>query len=357
MGASVRDTIKAAMEVLSEQKPNEEAGIKVPDETEELDQDEIEGTEEVEESEEEEQDEDSEGQAEDAPSDALPDTQEVFEAYPKSWKASEKPFFEKLPAQVKKEILRREEDRDKFLLKKSNEISQVQQRYKEVENVFESHKDYLTAKKIHPAALINNLLNVEKIMDSDPVHGLQYLASYYGIDLSALAQQAAKNPNARATPEYISLESKLKQIESEMLRQKQIEQDREHKSLQNDVQSFIGEKDSRGNPKHPYIGAVMEDLTKLVPLVKRENPTASGQEVLKAAYEKAIWMNPSVRQMILNQEKLKESNRKKEELKNKTERAKRAGVTISGSPEAAKSSERPSSVRDAIMHAIRVHSN
>lgn len=89
----------------------------------------------------------------------------------------------------------------------------------------------------------------------------------------------------------------------------------------------MSQKDANGNPLYPHFDMVIDDVINIVQIqVDRGEPVD-----VKAAYDKACWMNDSVRLKL--QRAGSEAERKAAEAQRKRdiEEARRAGLSVSGS--------------------------
>ena len=68
------------------------------------------------------------------------------------------------------------------------------------------------------------------------------------------------------------------------------------------MQTFIDAKDTQGQPLYPFVDNVIDDMNDRVGAIRRQNPAADHGEVLKQAYEQAVWANPETRAVLIAQQ-------------------------------------------------------
>jgi hypothetical protein len=65
------------------------------------------------------------------------------------------------------------------------------------------------------------------------------------------------------------------------------------------IQQFAESKDEAGNPQHPYFQQVEDAMAWILQNDPEVKAIASGPEMLKAAYDRAVWANPTTRQSLI----------------------------------------------------------
>ena len=272
-------------------------------------------------------------------------------APPYSWSAEHKELFSQLPRPMQEYLTRREQERESFIGRKSQETKAIQEKYAPVDRIVQQYGDTFRRANLDPMQGLENLVLAQQYLDQDPVGALQLMAQSYGLDLSQLAGNAQQTSSPQAYPQmhYLNSEldtirSKLAAIEQEKIAQQQMAGIRE-------VETFAGEMDGNGKLLRPYMADVHEQMLEEISLIRSRNPEAVGREILQQAYEVACWKNPSVRARLI------ESERQPQVQAARVQQAKLAGSSVRGAPGASSlAAGNGSSVRDALLAAFDVHS-
>lgn len=149
-----------------------------------------------------------------------------------------------------------------------------------------------------------SLAAIDDGFEKDPVAMLKTLAESYGIDLSG-QQQAQPNP----------LENKISQLENAL---QQMQQSQQQQVVEREFNDFANAKDEAGNLKHPFVKDVLAEIKSVF--------AAGAAKNFAEAYEKAVWLNPAVREKLI-------AEKAQADLKNKTaeaEKAKNAAFSLNG---------------------------
>ena len=119
----------------------------------------------------------------------------------------------------------------------------------------------------------------------------QNMAQAYGVPLPQAGEEKQPPAPQPQDPRYSHLEQRLTQFEQQ-------QQNREAENVNLALQEFENELDENGDKKYPYYANVWEDMRDSIPSVRRANPGFSPKEILVAAYDKAVWANPSTRSLL-----------------------------------------------------------
>jgi hypothetical protein len=68
------------------------------------------------------------------------------------------------------------------------------------------------------------------------------------------------------------------------------------------VDRWMNEADAAGNPKRPYVGDVINEMSALIPQLKDADPTLTHAQALEQAYERATWAHPEIRVLLQQQQ-------------------------------------------------------
>ncbi len=130
---------------------------------------------------------------------------------------------------------------------------------------------------------------------NNPEATIKALAEAYGVGLGG-QQQAQPNP----------LENKVSQLENAL---QQMQQNQQKQVVEREFNDFANAKDEAGNVKHPYVKDVLAEIKSVF--------AAGAAKNFAEAYEKAVWLNPAVREKLI-------AEKAQADLKNKTAEAEKA---------------------------------
>jgi hypothetical protein len=197
------------------------------------------------------------------------------ESAPKTWRPEAAKAWETLPPEVKAEVLKREEDMFKGIESYKGEAALG----KAVKEVVTPFMPALQAAGIEPISHINKLLHAHQILSTAPLERkqaiFQSLASEYGVTLG----EAGDAPYI--DPQIANLNKTIDDLRSRLDTTDRIKAEATREELKKEIDTFAA------NPANVYFDEVANDIAHLL------KTKAVG--TLAEAYEKAVWMNPTVR--------------------------------------------------------------
>ena len=215
-------------------------------------------------------------------------------AAPKSYTKEFQENFKKLSPDWQKYLLEREKQVEKGFSDLGNKLNAS----KWPEKFFEERKQRLNESGFEKAQdYIEKLVLMDDAFEKNPAQTLKYLAAAYGIE--------GKNNNA---DNYEA----SKQILNDILFQKQAFEKERSAAACFDLQKFEDAVDENGNSKHPFLSAVKHEMISALKGGEAKN--------LEEAYQKALWLNDDVRNMMIE-------NKIKDVLEKKLDEALRAKET------------------------------
>ena len=211
------------------------------------------------------------------------------DAPPASWTKEAKQEWGYLTPTARAEIQRREKEIQTALSQTADA--------RKLGDTLAPYIDQMKAAGVQPADYVGNLLNWNAALRTQPAQAIAALTQQFIGDaqsaravVNALAQRfgldewdmgsAEQRGDSQATQQVVSLEARLRQ--------------QELATAQREWQEFQGAKSSDGKPLHPYAEDCKAEMADAI----RANPQLSFGE----AYERAKWLNPAVRQRILDAE-------------------------------------------------------
>jgi len=215
-----------------------------------------------------------------------------------------------------------------------DEITKLKTSAKEIDDVFAEWGDnYIKQAGVSRKEYMKNVLDIDRDLNKDPYRGIIRIAEMYGVDLTRFSQQQPQKPVETKPNDdlYIdpALDARLRPLQEKLASfEKQREQDLQAAKWQVTRQKNQADIDIF-SAKNPHYSKIPEN--KLFPLVKHyraENPHASNQEILKMAYDDAVWTVPQVREALLKEAEAK----KVQDANAKAQSARKAGKSVTGSP-------------------------
>ncbi|MBR6355687.1 MAG: hypothetical protein IKR92_02425 [Alphaproteobacteria bacterium] len=159
--------------------------------------------------------------------------------------------------------------------------------YNVVETLFGNRRDRLAQKGIKTfSQWLQGLAWLDAEMDARPAETLAAIAVVYGVDLRA-AQQAQPAINPAIMARVCQLERNYNDLTS-YLREMQ------NRNFNNTLNAFGRQTDREGNLLHPHFEQVKASICDLL----KSGAVAD----IEAAYQSALWLNPSVRKELVQKQ-------------------------------------------------------
>jgi hypothetical protein len=162
---------------------------------------------------------------------------------------------------------------------------------------------------------------------------LANIAHRYGLDLRAYAPRPQVGPNGQPLPPQPRQQEFRDPRVDELLRnlstQMQQKVAAETAETEGFVTRWMNEADAQGNPKRPYIGDVINEMSAMIPQLKEADPTLTHAQALEAAYERATWAHPEIRVLLQQQQQTQATARSRSESQQRVASARRgASVNV-----------------------------
>jgi len=256
-----------------------------------------------------------------------PQSDAVPSGPPVSWSADAKSEWGALSPATQAAVLKREQEASDGIRQKSEEI----RRYATMEQMFAPRREVFAKLGYqNDVQVMDTLMKFADGWARDPDALVQHLASQRGLQVSkqtgqsdAPSQEFREDQGAHSAQPEDDRIARLEQHIAERERQDaQRVQDR-NVAL---VERFIAD------PVNKHFEAVGPDVMAILPGIRSQNPNMSEEQLLKTAYDKACWTNEGVRQQILAEQNAAAEAKKQQEAKDRTERARRAGSSVTGAP-------------------------
>lgn len=221
---------------------------------------------------------------------------------PSSWKPVAKAAWAALPEPVRAEIYRREGDFHNGYkgIKETADFGQTMQR------VIDPFRELLAAERTTPekavASLMNTAATLRRGSPQQKQAAILGIMQEYGVALPQQApvqSQDGQQP-AQGQPQVYS-DPRVDTLLSHFQAQERFRQDQATQASNDATERFLSAVGPDKQPLHPFVDNVMADMSQRVGVIRAGNPSISHDEVLKQAYEQAVWANPETREVLLKQ--------------------------------------------------------
>ena len=230
------------------------------------------------------------------------ETSDDSSSAPGTWRKEAKAEWDKLPATVREEILKREADMFRGIEGYRADAALGNT----VKQIVQPHLAFFQRTGENPLQLLNNLTQAHIHLSSAPPAQRRELflqvAKSYGVDLLS--------EPAYVDPAVASLQTELHTVKSQLQSRMQMEADAERSKLKSQLDAFIAD------PKNEHVNDVLEDMAKLL-----QGGVASS---LEDAYQKACRLSPAVQAKELARQREVEAQKAKESAAEKAAAARQA---------------------------------
>ena len=228
------------------------------------------------------------------------------DAPPKTWRKEASAVWAGLPSEVKSEILKREED-----IFKGIESYKAEATFgKSMKDVIIPYEPILRQFNINPVQQVASLMNAHYTLatgnEQTKIAMFQKIAQDYKVDLGSLS--IGEPPYV--DPAVSALQNELNSVKSQLSAAAQTRYQEQATANKKQVDAFAADT------KNVYFNEVADDMAALL----SKGVVGSLQE----AYDKALWMNPSVRAKELARTTAESTQAAQAEAKAKADKAKAA---------------------------------
>lgn len=241
-------------------------------------------------------------------------------APPVSWAADVKQLWPTLPPAIQAAVLKREAEVSSGFKQKSDEVRQYQ-------SVLAPVAEAAQARGITVDQGVQSLMAAQQFLDRDPRAAISWLAENYGVDLADLASNPpAPQQQARPDPVVAQLYQTVSSLQERIAAQ-------DFQANLGTVESFAG--------KHPHWADVEDQIPALMKEIRASNSNLQGQSLLEAAYDRAVWLNPTVRAKLISEQQAEAARTAAQQVQQKAAQANRAAVSVRGSTAESRAPARP----------------
>lgn len=264
-------------------------------------------------------------------------------APPAGWTAAEKAMWADLPPALQGAVSRRE-----------TEISRGGQQWSEekrhMQAVYSPIAEAGRRRGIDPAQAAQMLAAAQDALDENPVNGIRRIAATYGVDLATLAGQAPAE-GSREQPQQPDIETLVRRAVQPLLAPIQERMAGEERHRQQMTVDLVTQFATA--PGHEHFDAVQDELMAMIPSIKAANPAWTHEKVLQDAYDRAVYANPSTRSVVLSAKQQADDAQRQADARARADKARRAAVSVTGSPSGSQATQAKDSLRAEIEAAFQ----
>lgn len=292
---------------------------------------------------------------------------------PARWTKKQKEWFNGLDSKFQQQLIDNDKNIQADYTRKMQEIGQERQRYQGLEEVLSPRREVWQRAGMTDQQALQSIMSYWDLANRDPMQFIQVVAQERGIDLAQMYQPTPQDI-ARYIAEYgdddgegqsqvvpaqvqarldelaqqnAQLQQYVQQIGGTVTNQQHREMHEVQTSANQALAQFQAETDDSGNPAHPFLDDVRQDMSALL---------RSGQaNDLKEAYDRAVWGRPDLRGKLLESMELQKQREYEKARQREAAQAKRAGSSVSasssGAPSPSSQSDDDMSLRDIIKQA------
>lgn len=246
--------------------------------------------------------------------------QEPARRPPSSWKKETQAEWEKLPAHVQEDVLRRESDFHKGI----EQYKTHAQRAASYDAAIEPYKPMLQSLGVAPEAAIGELFKTYTLLHNgsqdERAAALNQLARSAGLDINQIQEQ-------QIDPKYQELLAQNRSLQYDQVQREQQRLNQQRQELNSQISRFSEGKE--------HFNAVREDMATFLETGRAQN--------LDEAYDMAIWARPELRSSLLEQQTKAAEERARAAMQQ--QRAKTASVSVRGSSPVSGTSAAPTDLR------------
>lgn len=268
-----------------------------------------------------------------------------IERAPQAWKPEAREFWKQIPEAARREILRTEQNVQQTL-RETVEDRRLAQSIKETIRPFEH---FIKAEGSDPVKAFDNFLTTAARLRTGNVNEVAALVSdvvkNFGVGrfgnkfIESLDTTLAGGvvPQQQIDPYVAQMEQRVRQMESVFQQQQYQQAQQLDSSVRSELGSFMESAEFANDVRYE-----MADLIDMA--------TARGQDMsLQEAYDRACWANPEIRNIMTE----RQARERAQQTNQVAQTARRAAVSVGGSPAFNANQEAGSSIRDAIEMAMR----
>lgn len=215
------------------------------------------------------------------------DAEEASLSAPSRWSDADKEAFSALPREAQELVLKRERDVEAHLTRESQKVAEVQKSLGQVNDIIEQRREAWALQGVTPDAAVQQLFALSDFAGRDPRGFVEWFAQQQGIDLS---EQIGPSDDGSSNPEIQALRAEIAELRGMEQQRTQQQVQAEQQTIHQVIQDFAADA-----AQAPHFDKLQNEIAGILPAIKQAMPGAAPKEWLKAAYDKAVWMNDETR--------------------------------------------------------------
>lgn len=239
---------------------------------------------------------------------------------PSSWATDKRALFDKSDPALREYIALREKQSMDGVAKLKADYEGRLGTLAPIADVLAPVESRLRMNGVHPARYVQRLVAADEALRQNPMAALAEIGRLYGVNLSHLTQGGEGVPPP-IDPNIAATRADVDQIKQVLWQQKQMQETAALNASQAVIERF------RADPKNEHFDTLERELLKEVPFLMREMPGSSQEEILKAAYDRAVYSNPTTRAAILQRQAQEGAAQRQQETVRKSNDAKKIAQT------------------------------
>jgi hypothetical protein len=217
---------------------------------------------------------------------------------PVSWSSEMKAKWATLDPGVQEYVAGMERDARAHI----SRLGQQVKTFEPVAKTLEQYKGTFERNGMDYAKGLEALLAAQSMLDVNPRAAILEIARAYGVDLGAEPSSNEAMPPREVLAlqaEVMELKRQIAETRTDVVSQKQREQEQRQAALQSEVEAFA--------KANPFFEDVQDDIAKLIPVIRADEPSLSERQILQKAYDKAIRFNDAAFAKLEADRKAKEA--------------------------------------------------
>ena len=223
---------------------------------------------------------------------------------PDHWPDADKANFNSMPRNAQEWALERYKSMTADYTRKTQEAAQIRQHYEPIDQVLEPIRNTLQQRGVSESDYVGRLVEADRLLQTDPVGAIQWLAQQAGVDLATLEPGESNY----ADPQIAALQNRVDQLTNHVSEQERQTAETRTNEIGGQIESFSKKADSDGNLLHPHFDTVRHVMGSLI--------QAGQAQTMDDAYAKAIRLDDGLYRQTLAAERTKvesvEDNRRQE---------------------------------------------
>lgn len=265
---------------------------------------------------------------------------------PYSWSKEWKEKFKTWPREAQEQVLSRDAQTTKDYTQKSMKVAEQAKYFDDMERAVHPYREELARANMTPAQLFSNYAGWHNRIRENPVAGILGLAQQYGIDVRQLTDNYTP-----PDPQLVQMQQEIQGLRGQLQEHNNMGAQQVQDTIVNEANMFINAVDDKGNKVYPHVDRVSREMTYYIQQIKAQDANKPNAEVLKEAYQEALWANPDTRQIMIQQKRQSEEAERQAKAVEKARKAKKASASINGSPDSGISRATPDDLFDVVSEA------